>query len=270
MGEEYARRLPTELEITILQHIADEGEGHHRALVQCALVCKAWTEHVRPHLYYTLNMNILKGSRQFKTLREYPYLRPFVRDFKWPRTGVEKTLYCFDVSDVDIIKDIAPAVMKLRFRRVDHSFLEPPLWDTIPTFANIKELDMTGSLLEDWTTIVRVISSFPLLSTLAMPCMTSFDDDHSEISYPPPRRLAHIKLAHGCETETVDWIRKGSPIPDIQTVEAVNLIDSDVLSELLRSLGGSLRHLIIYIDLFRAFLQLSPRSEGLLTDDRAL
>jgi len=30
MGEEYARRLPTELEIKILQHIADEGEGHHR------------------------------------------------------------------------------------------------------------------------------------------------------------------------------------------------------------------------------------------------
>jgi len=165
-----------------------------------------------------------------------------------------KSLYSFDASDADIIKGVAPAVVKLRFRHVDHSFLKPPLKDTIPTFANIKELDMTGSIGEDWTTFVRVISGFPLLSTLAMPCITSFDDDLSDISYPPPRCLAHIKLAHRCETETVDWIREGSPIPDIQTVEAVNQIESNVLAKLLRSLGGSLRHLIIYFDLIRAFL----------------
>jgi len=97
--------------------------------------------------------------------------------------------------------------MKLRFRRVDYRFLEPLLSNTIPTFANINELDMTGSIFEDWTTVVRVISSFPLLSTLAMPRTATFKDDHSEISYPPPRRLAHIKLAFGCETETVSWIR---------------------------------------------------------------
>ena len=262
MGEEYSKRLPTELEIKILQHIADEGEGHHRALVQCALVCKAWTEHVRPHLYYTLNMNISRGSRQFEALREYPYLRSFVRDFKWPRTEIERSLYCFDAIGADIIKEVAPTVMKLRFRRVDYRFLEPPLGNTIPTFANIKELDMMGSIFEDWTTVVRVISSFPLLSTLAMPRTATFKDDHSEISYPPLHRLAHIKLAFGCETETVSWIRKGSPIPDIQTVEAESQIGSNVLAKLLGSLGGSLRHLIIHID-SSAFLQLSPRSQGL-------
>jgi len=108
MGEEYVRRLPTELEIKVLEHIADEGEGHHPAHVECALVCKAWTEHVRPHLYYTLNMNILKRSRQFKTLREYPHLRPFVRDFKWPSTGYGRALYCFGAIDADIIKGVAP------------------------------------------------------------------------------------------------------------------------------------------------------------------
>jgi len=123
--------------------------------------------------------------------------------------------------------------MKLRFRHSDHSSLKPPLKDTIPTFANFKELDMTGSLVEDWTTFVHVISSSPLLSTLAMPSVTYFEDDHSEISYPPPRRLAHIKPAHGCETETVDWIRKGSPIPDIQTVEAESQIGLNVLAKLL-------------------------------------
>jgi len=267
MGGEYARRLPTELETKILQYIADEGDGHHPALVECALVCKAWTEHVRPHLYYTLNMNTLRGSRQFEILREYPYLRPFVRDFRWPRVVFPRSLYYFDASDEDVIKDVAPAVMKLRFRGVDYRILQPPLRDTIPTFANIKELDMTGSILEEWTTVVRVISSFPLLSILAMPRMAAFrtaafQDGHSEISYPPPRRLAHIKLAFGCETETVSWIRKGSPIPDIQTVEAESQIDSNVLEKLLSSLGGSLRHLIIYIDPSRAFLQLSPRGQG--------
>ena len=143
---------------------------------------------------------------------------------------------------------------------------------------------MTGSIFEDWTTVVRVISSFPLLSTLAMPRTEPFLDDvsypplamlrtdpflddHSEVSYPPPRRLAHIKLASGCEAETVGWIRKGSPIPDIQTVEAGSQIDSNILAKLLRSLGGSLRHLIIHIDPSRAFLQLSPRSQGLFTND---
>jgi len=263
MGEEYSKRLPTELEIKILQHIADEGEGHHPVLVGCALVCKAWTEHVRPHLYYSINMNTSRGSRQFEVLREYPYLRPFVRDFKWPRTEIKFTLYCFDASDADIIKDVAPTVMKLRFRRVDYRFLKPALRDTIPTFANIKELDMTGSIFEDWMTVVRVISSFPLLSTFAMPRTLGFLDDHSEVSYPPPRRLAHIKLAFGCETETVSWIHKRSPIPDIQTVEAESQINSNVLEKLLRSLGGNLRHLIIHIDSDRAFLQLSPRSQGL-------
>jgi len=268
MGEEYSKRLPTELEIKILQHIADEGEGHHPALVECALVCKAWAEHVRPYLYYSINMDILRGSRQFTILREYPYLRPFVRDFKWPRMEIERSLYRFDAGDADVIKYVAPAVMKLRFRGVDYRTLQPPLRDTIPTFANIKELDMTGSIFEEWTTVVRIISSFPLLSTLAMPRMAAFrtatfQDDHYEISYPPPRHLAHIKLASGCETETVSWIRNGSPIPDIQTVEAESQIGSNVLAKLLGSLGGSLRHLIIHIDSSRAFLQLSPRSQGL-------
>ena len=178
MGEEYSKRMPTELEIKILQHIADEGKGHHSALVECALVCKAWTEHVRRHLYYYINMNTLRGSRQFDILREYPYLRPFVRDFKWPRVVFQRSLYCFDTNDADFIKDVAPAVMKLRFRGVDYRALQPPLRDTIPTFANIKELDMTGSIFEDWMTVVRVISSFPLLSTLAMPRMAFFPQSH--------------------------------------------------------------------------------------------
>ena len=74
MREAYARRIPPELEIEILQHIVDEGEGDHfrwSALVPCALVCKAWTEHVRRHLYYAINMNKLVGALQFESLRQY-------------------------------------------------------------------------------------------------------------------------------------------------------------------------------------------------------
>jgi len=47
-------------------------------------------------------------------------------------------------------------------------------------------------------------------------------------------------------------------------VEAESQIDSNVLAKLLRSLGGSLRHLIIHIDSSRAFLQLSPRIQALV------
>ena len=88
-----------------------------------------------------------------------------------------------------------------------------------------------------------------------MPRTVLFQDDgpdDPEISYPPPSRLVHTKLASGCEAETVSWIRKGSPIPNIQIVEAESAIDSSVLATLLRSLGGGLRHLIIYIDSNRA------------------
>jgi hypothetical protein len=81
-----------------------------------------------------------------------------------------------------------------------------------------------------------------------MPRLVTFQDDDPEISCPPPSRLVHIKLASGCEKETVGWIRKGSPIPNIHTVEAESGIDSNVLAKLLRSLGGDLRHLIIHID----------------------
>ena len=166
-----------------------------------------------------------------------------------------QSLYCFNTSDADIIKNVAPAVMKLRFRRVNYRSLAPPLREAISTFANIKELDMTGSIFEDWTTVVHVISSFPLLARLAMPRTATFQDDgpdDPEISYPPPSRLVHIKLASGCEAETVSWVRKGSPIPNIQTVEAESEIDSNVLAKLLRSLGGGLRHLVIHIDSNRA------------------
>jgi len=261
MGEEYAKRIPTELEIEILQHIANEDEADHSrwiALVNCARVCKAWTGYARSHLYYAINMNISRGSRQFESLREYTYLRPFLREFKWPRTELEKSLYCFNANDADIIKNVAPTVMNLRFRRVDYRSLAPPLREAISAFANITELDMTGSIFEDWTTVVHVISRFPFLATLAMPRTANFSatfyDDEPEISYPPPRHLRHIKLASGCETETVRWIRKGLPMPDIQTVEAESQIDSNVLAKLLRSLGGSLQHLIIHIDPSRAFL----------------
>ena len=113
---------------------------------------------------------------------------------------------------------------------------------------------MTSSIFEDWTTVVRVISSFPLLAVLAMPRIATSQDDGPEISSPPPSHLEHIKLAPGCETETVSWIRKGSPNLNIQTVEAESEIDSNVLAGLLRSLGGGLRHLVIHIDPSRAFL----------------
>ena len=174
-------------------------------------------------------------------------------------------MYCFNASDADIIKNIAPTVTKLRFRRVNYRSLAPPLREAISTFANIKELDMTGSIFEDWTTVVHVISSFPFLARLAMPrTVVLFQDDgpdDPEISYPPPSRLVHIKLTSGCETETVSVIRKGSPIPNIQTVEAESEINSKVLATLLRSLGGGLRHLIIYIGPSCAFSHLGSRRQ---------
>ena len=273
MGEECTKQIPAELEIEILQHIADEDETYWSrwsALCKCARVCKAWTEHVRVHLYYTINMNKLRGSLQFESLRRYAHLRPFVRDFKWPRTKLWlSSLYCFDGSDADIIKDIAPAVMKLRFRRVDHRSLKPLLKGVIYTFVNIRELDMTGSTLEDWTTIVRVISSFPDLAILAMPGTAAVQEDGPISSYPPPSRLINIKLAFGCETETVNWICTGSPIPSIQTVEAERRINPSALARLLRSLGGSLRHLIIHIGSSRVFLPMNSVAKAYFTDNRA-
>src|SRR5258706_16159214 len=108
MGEEPGRRVPTEIEIEILQHIADEDEGDHfrwLALINCALVCKAWAGHVRSHLYYAIDMNTSRGSSQFERLREYTHLRPFLREFTWPR---EHSFYRFDASDPDTIMNIAP------------------------------------------------------------------------------------------------------------------------------------------------------------------
>ena len=117
---------------------------------------------------------------------------------------------------------------------------------------------MTDSIFEDWTTLIHVISSFPLLTTLAMPRVAYIQDDGPKILYPPPSRLVNIKLASGCEAETVCWIQKGSPIPSIQTVEAGSKIDPSVLAKLLRSLGGSLQHLNIYVDQCCAYLPLDP------------
>src|SRR5258706_3042084 len=173
MGEEHGTCIPTELEIEIIQHIADEDEGDRArwlALINCALVCKAWTGHVRTHLYYAINMNLSRGSRHFERLRECTHLRPFLREFTWPAM---RSFYSFNASDANIIKDIAPAVTKLRFRGVYHWCLEPPLKGAISTFTNIKELDITGSIFGDWTTVVRAISSLPFLATLAMPSIAS-------------------------------------------------------------------------------------------------
>ena len=264
MGEEHRKRIPTELETEILQHIADEDSGIRSrwlALFNCALVCKAWTGHARSHLYYAINMNISRGLRQFERLRHYAHLRPFLREFTWPWH------YCFDASDADIIKNVAPTVTRLRCRGVNYQSLAAPWREAISTFANIKELNMTRSTFEDWTTVVRVISSFPFLARLAMPGPVTYQDDgpdHPEILYPPPFRLAHIKLASGCETETVSWITKGSLIPNIQTVEAESEINPTVLAKLLRSLGGGLRHLIIYIDSYRTFSHFGLESSNLI------
>ena len=269
MGEEHARRIPTELEIKILQHIADEDEADHScwsALVQCALVCKAWTEHVRRHLYYAINMNKLRGALQFNSLRQYAHLRCFVRDFVWPQTRSAWSLYCFtasDANDAGIIKEIAPSVMRLRFRRVNHWPLKEPLIEVISTFANITELDMVGTLWQSWTTAIRMISIFPALTTLAMPDVDYCQEDDPKVSYPPPIHLTNIKLAMGCETETVNWICMGSPIPSIQTVETRSQIDLNAVARLLRSLGGSLRHLVIHIDSESAFLPMSLVAKAL-------
>src|SRR5258706_15179789 len=263
MGEEPGKRVPTELEIEILQHIADEDEGDDfrwPALINCALVCKAWTRHVRSHLYYAIDMNTSRGLLQFERLGEYTHLRPFLREFTWHR---KQWLCGFNARNAYIIKNIAPTVTKLIFRSANYRSLTPPLREAISMFANIKELDMTGSTFKDWTTVVRVISSFPFLTILAMPSIVDFQDDGPEILYPPPSRLVHIKLAFGCEKKTVGWIRKGSQIPKIQTVEAESRIDSSILAELLRSLGGDLRRLIIHIDSYRAFLFWGSRCQNL-------
>jgi hypothetical protein len=95
MGEEHAKRIPTELEIEVLQHIADDDEGGHSrslALVNCALVCKAWTGYARSHLYCAIDMNPSRGKCQFERLCEYTYLRLFVNlhglGWPWRRTSV--------------------------------------------------------------------------------------------------------------------------------------------------------------------------------------
>ena len=263
MGDEHWKRMPAELEREVLQHIANEDEGDRSrwlALINCALVCKAWTRHVRSHLYYAININTLKGLCQFKRLREHTHLRPFLREFIWPR---EKSMYCFNASDANILKNISPTVTKLIFRGVDYQSLTPPLMEAISTFTNITELDMTASTFEGWTTVVRVISSFTFLAILAMPRIVPYQDNGPEISYPPPSRLVHIKLASGCEKETVGWIRNGSQIPNIQTVEAESGIGSNVLAELLRSLDGDLRRLVIHIDSSRAFFIWGPCRQNL-------
>jgi hypothetical protein len=276
MGEEHAKRIPTELEIEVLQHIADEGEDDHSrwlALINCALVCKAWTGYARGHLYYAINMNSSRGIRQFERLREYTHLRPFLREFTWPQ---KSSSYSFNSRDADIIKDVAPTVRKLKICRVNHQYLEPRLERAIYAFTNINELDMTGSIFENWTTVFRVVSSFPFLATLAMHRTSTFlqddnDDDRPdrpdgtdgpEISDPPPpSRLVHIKLAPGFARETVSWICTSSPIPNLQTVEVDSRIDPNVLARLLRPLGRRLRHLIIHIDSLRAFLVLRSRCQ---------
>ena len=264
MGEEHRRRIPAELEIEILQHIADEDEGDRSrwlALINCALVCKAWTIHVRSHLYYAININTSRGSRQFERLCDYTHLRPFLREFTWPR---DQWPYVFNAG---VVMNVAPTVTKLRFRWVNYRSLATSLREAISTFANIKELDMTGSTFEDWTTVVRVISSFPFLARLAMPRTAPFRDDSPddpEISYSLPSRLVHIKLASGCETETVSWICKGSQTSNIQTVEVESEIDLNLLATLLRSLGGGLRHLIIYIDSICAFSHFGLASSNLI------
>jgi hypothetical protein len=263
--------IPAELEIGVLQQIAYEDERDHSrwlALVNCALVCKAWTGYTRGHLYYAINMNLPRGKRQFERLRQYTHLRPFLREFTWPQGP---SLYSFSASDADIIKDIAPTVTSLRFRGVTHQHLEPWLKDAIYLFTNISQLDMTESIFENWTSVFRLVSSFPFLATLAMPRTSTLQDDNDdnrpdgpEISdLPPPSRLVHIKLVSGCTRETVSWICTGSPIPNIQTVEADKKIDPSVLARLLRLLGGRLRHLIIYIDSTRAFLVLRSRGQNL-------
>jgi hypothetical protein len=270
MGEEHARRIPTELEIEVLQHIADGEEGDHSrslALVICALVCKAWLGYARSYLYYSIDMNHSRGKRQFERLHEYTHLRAFLREFTWPQIDSEVQLNCHYADYAGIIKDIAPTVKKLRLRILDHNCLEPSLKEAIFTFTNINELDMTLSMFEDWTTVVRIVSSFPFLATLAMPygIWTFEHDDDPEIPHPPPPScLVHIKLASGCETQMVSWICTGSPIPNIQTVEAESKVDSYVLAKLLRSLGGRLRHLIIHIDLRCAFLILGSRRHNSL------
>ena len=105
------------------------------------------------------------------------------------------------------------------------------------------------------------ISGFPFLATLATPDVVNLDSDSPGILCPPPgrimhtppSRLVHIKLASGCKAEAVGWICKGSPIPDIQTVETEYGMDSMVLEKLFRTLGGGLRHLIIHIGSYCAF-----------------
>jgi hypothetical protein len=271
MGEEHAKRIPTELEIEILQHIADKDEGDRSrwlALINCALVCKAWTGYARGHLYYAIDMTFWRGNLQFGNLCEYTHLRPFLREFTWPQMTAMEWLYRYDARSASVLNDIAPTLTKFIFRTILHRHIDPRLKGAISAFTNINELDMTGSTFENWTTVVRVVSSFPFLTTLAMP--RTFDDENGpdspggpEILYPPPSRLVHIKLAFGCETETVGWICTASPIPNIQTVQAESEVDANVLARLLRSLGRRLRHLIIHIGSDRAFLVLRSRRQNL-------
>jgi len=273
MGEGHAKRIPTELEIKVLQYIAGEDEEDHSRwldLVNCALVCKAWTEYARSHMYYAIDMNILRGNIQFERLREYTHLRPFLREFTWPQMNVVGPLYHYDATSADVIKDIAPTVTKLIFRKIDHRQLDPRFQEAISTFTNLNELDMMGSIFENWTAVVRVISSSPFIATLALPSIPTPHHDNGpdgpEISYPPhPSHLVHIILAPGCSTEAVDWICRESPIPNIQAVEAQSEVDSKALAKLLRSIGGSLQHLMIHMSPNRAFLALGSCRQNLFS-----
>lgn len=258
--------LPPEL----LDIIIDYGYSDRRMLATCALVCKAWLQSSRYHLFRTTvirgnpgndlkhfidlldsELNTFGDHIQHLTLCEYDRLP---QDPIEPQDG--RPVIWTAIAHHTLCLVCMPSVTSLTISTdrllVHRRFIKTPLHSLFP---NVRDLAVKGVRFESSAQLMETISSFLCLeriTSLMFACRLSADAEFAHC--PVPAQLSMVSIDFGfvyspvsfnSQHQILRWATSGSPMTGVHclALQRMGVQDVGLVGEVLQGMGDRLEEL---------------------------
>jgi hypothetical protein len=250
MSESAFKNVPQELIMAVAGNIRDDK----KSLEAFSLVCKAWTNPARDHLFASWTIRVGRGERsiveRIKAANITSKYTPFLRHLRLSAFNMESLWH-----------ELVPFLVDFRTPRLQSLSLLPLAWHAlspnersalIGRFELIVSLQLSLCGRDPPNDIAAIICSFPRLRKLTlMPTWREWESSGpSESPLSPelrlPEGLSTLYISYSCQDYQwfLEWL---SSIPERHSIRTFHITmrclqpqDLDTINMFLRALGPSL------------------------------
>lgn len=263
LSPDICARFPTELHDYIIDHLHNDKH----TLIACSLVCHTWGASSRYHLFRNAStIRVHRGNfQQFCELLDSQRLNAYIGRLHLQSHLIddefsEEPTFQFNYHLHHFI-----GLPSLKYLRLDyhHDSLLPEFFAALArNFASVTDLEFTSMHFDSFAQFVQIVDSLPLLRRIALDRVVWYDSiSDSEDDDTPADHISPPTYRPGELTDVVAdclILNSGSPLltwlasqPCIRRL-AISIgrvhreAHTALFSDVLRTLGPRLEHLIIY------------------------